>query len=169
MLLAPGQIRYLYLNCGVVALKVIFLDIDGVLNSEKYIRRCGRYGVVIDPTRMVLLKQIVDQTNAKIVLSSSWREHWSKDAKASDSVGKELDAVFNKYGLTIFDKTDEFSRREVEIEAWLMMHPKTLAFVVLDDRFLDSPVLRGHVVKTSNYVDGLDEAGVQKAINILNS
>lgn len=150
-------------------MKVIFLDFDGVLNSEKYVRTCDEHGLIIDPSRMALLKQIVDATDAKIVLSTSWREHWNNNFKKADSIGKEIDNVFGSYELTVLDKTDVYSRRETEIEAWLMMHPETESFVVLDDRLLDSPVLRGHFIKTSNYFDGLDETDVKKAIDILNS
>lgn len=149
-------------------MKVIFLDFDGVLNSEKYVGACGHCGVILDPSRMALLKRIVDATGAKIVLSTSWREHWDKNIENADSIGKEIDNVFRRHGLTIWDKTDVYSRREVEIEMWLALHPETEAFVVLDDRFLDSPVIRGHFVKTSNYFDGLDEVAVEKAVEILN-
>lgn len=149
-------------------MKVVFLDFDGVLNSEKYVCACGHYGVILDPTRMALLKRIVDATGAKIVLSTSWREHWNKDVEKADAVEKKINAIFSSYGLTILDKTDVYSRREAEIEAWLMMHPETVSFVVLDDRLLDSPVLRGHFVKTTNYFNGLDEKNVEDAIKILN-
>lgn len=149
-------------------MKVIFLDFDGVLNSEKYVCAFGHWGVIIDPSRMALLKQIVDATGANIVLSTSWREHWDKNTEKSDSIGKEINTIFNSFELTIFDKTDTYSRREVEIEMWLAMHLETEAFAVLDDRLLDSPVLQGHFVKTSNYFDGLDETDVKKAIDILN-
>ena len=42
---------------GKMPRKVIFLDFDGVLNTEKYVSACGYFGVIIDPARMVLLKQ----------------------------------------------------------------------------------------------------------------
>lgn len=150
-------------------MKVVFLDFDGVLNSEKFVCSCEHSGVILDPTRMALLKRIIDATGANIVLSTSWREHWSKDAEKADTVGREINASFSKFGLTILDKTDVYSRREVEIEAWLMMHPGIVSFVVLDDRLLDSPALRGHFVKTANYLDGIDENNVEDAIRILNS
>ena len=82
-------------------MKVIFLDFDGVLNSEKYIRTCGHYGVIIDPSRMVMLKEIIDKTDAKIVLSTSWREHWSKDASLCNDTGREINRIFAEYSLEI--------------------------------------------------------------------
>lgn len=48
--------------------KYIFLDIDGVLITEK------GYGE-LDVFCQLQLKNIVDVTNAKIVISSSWRKH----------------------------------------------------------------------------------------------
>lgn len=150
-------------------MKVIFLDFDGVLNSSKYLLRCEAHGVAIDPSRMILLKQIVDATNAKIVLSTSWREHWSKNSRECDSIGVLINDIFSKYGLLIWDKTPELhARREKEIKSWLDKHPEVKNFVVLDDRLLSADYLNGHFIKTSNYFDGLDEEDVQKVIAILN-
>ena len=153
-----------------IVCKIIFLDFDGVLNSEKYLAAHEGYGVMLDPTRMVLLKQIVDATDAKIVLSTSWREHWSNDLTKCDSTGVLMNRLFDTYGLQIFDKTPKLhKRRETEIKTWLDQHPEVESFVVLDDMLLSADYLKGHFVKTSNYFDGLDESDKQKAIAILNS
>lgn len=50
--------------------KVIFLDIDGVLNDEGL-----RYdeGHIIDNQFVLNLRRIIDKTGAEIVLTSSWR------------------------------------------------------------------------------------------------
>ena len=150
-------------------MKVIFLDFDGVLNSANYLLGREDCGVVIDPTRMVLLKQIAQATDAKIVLSTSWREHWSKNPAECDSTGVLINSIFGKYDLQILDKTPELrARREVEIINWLDKHPEVKNFVVLDDRLLSADYLNGHFIKTSNYFGGLDETDVQKAIDILN-
>ena len=50
-------------------MKIIFLDIDGVLNNIASL--C--YHVHIDPNLVRTLQDVVEQTEAKIVLSSSWR------------------------------------------------------------------------------------------------
>lgn len=149
-------------------MKVVFLDFDGVLNSEKYVRDCGRYGVIIDPSRMALLKQIVDATEAKIVLSTSWREHWSNLTENCDETGILINKIFKGHDLEIFDKIPKcFSKREQEIEMWLEEHPDIENYVVLDDMFLHADYLKGHCIKTSNYREGLDKDDVQKAIEIL--
>ena len=150
-------------------MKIIFLDFDGVLNSEKYVKNCGEYGVIIDPLRIILLKQIVDATNAKIVLSTSWREHWDKENNKCDSIGRKINEIFKKYNLSIFDKTPKLhNSREEEIKEWLKRHPETQNFVVLDDMLLGAKFLEGHFVKTSNFFNGLEENDVEKATEILN-
>lgn len=60
--------------------RVIFLDIDGVLNSEEYYKSRqrkwdGEFRFIydIDSTAIERLNNILDKTQAQIVLSSSWR------------------------------------------------------------------------------------------------
>ena len=59
-------------------MKIIFLDIDGVLNSDEYfdkIKNLNINGIEndIDISKIILLKKSLDETGAKIVLTSSWR------------------------------------------------------------------------------------------------
>ena len=59
-------------------MKIIFLDIDGVLNSDEYfdkIKNLNINGIEndIDIRKIILLKKSLDETGAKIVLTSSWR------------------------------------------------------------------------------------------------
>lgn len=155
---------------GGVFMKVIFLDFDGVLNTEKYIRSCAEFGLIIDPSKMALLKQIADATNARIILSTSWREHWDEETQNCDNIGIEINDIFEQYSLHILGKTPILNCcREDEIAVWLKSNPQVVNFVVLDDRFLDSELIRGHFVKTSGYSKGLDEISVEMAIDILNS
>lgn len=150
-------------------MKFLFVDFDGVLNSDYYLRTCNECGLIIDPSRMELLKQIIDKTGAKIVLSTSWREHWDKDTANCNQTGIEINEIFGEYGLEIFDKTSKLNlKREDEIKAWLNEN-KVENFIVLDDAFLSSNFLDGHFIKTSNYFNGLDETDVEKAIEILNN
>ncbi|MBP3534398.1 MAG: hypothetical protein J6J53_00140 [Muribaculaceae bacterium] len=60
-------------------MKLIFLDIDGVLNSYKFLQNLPEDSFGIDNTRLPILKRITDSTDAKIVLSSSWRKNWDSD------------------------------------------------------------------------------------------
>lgn len=149
-------------------MRVIFLDFDGVLNSRRYLLSCGETDLAIDPARIAILKEIVDATGAKIVLSTSWREHWSADPKECGSTGQLMNEIFSAHGMQIFDKTPNLSApRTEEIRNWLAAHPETTNFVVLDDMFLGADFLTGHFVKTSFYAHGLDKPEAEEAIAIL--
>jgi hypothetical protein len=51
-------------------MKILFLDIDGVLNTYKENYKPVDY---LDKNKIALLKRIIDETKCKIVISSSWR------------------------------------------------------------------------------------------------
>ena len=61
--------------------KYLFLDFDGVLNTGKYARQMKRegidpfdeFGAMFDPEAIANLKHIVELTDCKIILSSTWR------------------------------------------------------------------------------------------------
>ena len=149
-------------------MKVVFLDFDGVLNGDEYVRRCGRFGVILNPEKMELLKQLVDKTDANIVLSTSWREHWDMAQEGCDAIGQEINRIFSQYRLQIYDKVPHRTYgREKNIRSWLQDHPEVSTYVVLDDQFLDGENIRGHFVKTSNLRGGLCAEDVLKAIDIL--
>lgn len=153
-------------------MKIIFLDIDGVLNSTQYDRmRTNKQGN-IDETRLPLLKQLVDETKAQIVLSSSWRKHWEQEAALCDKVGQELNEVFAKHDLCIYDKTPVSvnNDRAEEIRTWLKEHNSTEQFVILDDiAFGWGAGLQDHLVKTNSRIGrGLEPKHILQATEILN-
>ena len=59
--------------------KIVFLDIDGVLNTGWWYTQMDRntpkdkYGYAFDPKSVANLKRILDETGAEIVISSSWK------------------------------------------------------------------------------------------------
>jgi hypothetical protein len=53
-------------------MKVIFLNIDGVLNCPKTINP-RNFPYVIDDRLLARLRQLLEQTAASVVLSSTWR------------------------------------------------------------------------------------------------
>lgn len=61
-------------------IKILFLDIDGVLNTKYWYSQMDRnapkdqYGYGFDPTSVANLAQIIEKTGAEIVISSSWKE-----------------------------------------------------------------------------------------------
>lgn len=149
-------------------MKIIFLDFDGVLNYERYVRAHGNDGLIIAPECMENLKRIVDATKARVVLSTSWREHWSKELDQCDDVGREINRLFSEYGIGIADKTtEERIPRERQIRLWLEAHVDVENFAVIDDLILEDEMLDGHFVKTYNGRKGLDSDNVRQAIDIL--
>jgi hypothetical protein len=133
-------------------------------------RCCGCLG--IESSKVKLLKKIVDNTSAKIVLTSTWKLDWEKSDNLSPS-GQYLVNKFKEEGLEIFDKTEEVCMdfRGAGILDWIHSH-NVEAFVILDDESFDfnDLGLSEHFVKTSFYKEdgGLQEEHVKSAIKILN-
>ncbi len=154
-------------------MKIIFLDIDGVFNSRTYDRkRNWNEQTDIDETRLPLVKKIVDETGAKIVLSSTWREHWDKAAEKCDVDGIYINKTFAKFGLEVYDKTPDLglsADRPDEIRSWLNSTKENIeSFVIIDDYRYGWGELSDNFVKTNPHFGlGLEEEHVQKAIEIL--
>ena len=154
-------------------MKIVFLDIDGVLNSLNYRRRMGMqyFSEIIDRQKMPLLKKIVEATNAKIVLSTTWRKYWNEGESQLDPAGENINRIFGEYGMSVYSKTPvlENSGRAAEIKAWLRRNPYVEGFVILDDKDFGWPAdLRAHFIRTDLNGDGLEEAQVREAIAVLN-
>ena len=154
-------------------MKIIFLDIDGFLNSSDYRKQLGiqYFSEIIDRRKMPLLKNIVDATDAKIVLSTSWRKFWNEEELQLDPAGQYINDVFTEYGLSVYGKTPvmEESGRNTEIKVWLDGKWYVDRYVILDDKdFGWSPELRAHFIQTDLNGDGLEEAQVREAIEVLN-
>ncbi len=154
-------------------MKVIFLDFDGVLNSDQYdSERDQTADTNIDESRLPLLKQIVDATGAKIVLSTTWRCYWEENPNDCDAIGIWMNALFAKYGLEIFGKTPRLSfraGRKAEVLSWLEFAPEQVdSFVIIDDYAFGWEELTSRLVKTSAHIGrGLELCHVEKAIDIL--
>lgn len=154
-------------------MKVIFLDIDGVLNNQFSKSRCG-YFIGIDNDKVKRLKGIVDATTAKIVLVSSWKVDWERvDKDSQNNIGNYLDRKLKRERLSILDKTsDQGMDRGKGINDWISRH-SVETWIVLDDEIFDDyekMEIMQHLVKTdySNENGGLQSEHVSKAIEILN-
>ena len=103
-------------------MKVIFLDIDGVLNCSKT-RNTRKLPYVIDPKLLKRFKRVLKRTGAKVVLSSTWRY---------DPAG-----LFSakRWGLPFISITPDKPRqpRRNEILSWLKDHPRVKRYAVVDD------------------------------------
>ena len=155
-------------------MKVIFLDVDGVLNCQTTEDLCGGY-LGIEDRLVKNLKEIVDKTGANIILCSSWKTHWHKERKSEQgNLGIYLDRKLRKHHLTILDKTnDHGSDRGHGIRRYLAENPKVTSWCVLDDDIFgdyDECEIMDHLVHTEFYRPhgGLCEEHVQKAMEILN-
>lgn len=160
-------------------MKAIFLDVDGVLNCSTSKSYCHDdiCGVItgIDSDKVKRLAKIVEATGAEIVLSSDWKDGWSKYyTSPKPSHAKYLDNHLYKKGrLTIKDKTLSTSKgswfRGEEILAYLRSHKDVENYVILDDTFFEdfsTKEIEEHLVLT-DYKVGLTDTDVNKAIKIL--
>lgn len=148
-------------------MKVIFLDIDGVLTSVIYDRQKGPDDTYIDKSRLALIRGLVDRTGARIVLSSSWRRSWEPEC---DGTGIRLAETFAEAGLEIYGKTPElgYMQRPNEIREWLAEHPDVRGFVIFDDERFEFGDLSEHFIKTNHRIGrGLEEEHVEAALKLL--
>lgn len=152
-------------------MKVIFLDFDGVLNNARYRNSVpDYYSNFIDESRMPFLKQIVEETGAVIVLTTTWRMYWDENTVRTSEYTQKINSIFTKYGLTIYSKTDTFDEnRNFEISLWLCRN-EVENYVILDDvDFRWCNENRKHFIKTDDDNKGLDEQTTNLAIRILNN
>lgn len=169
-------------------MKVVFLDIDGVLNSEASLMEDES----LEEALILNLKELVEKTGAEIVLSSSWRTMFNPLRRLMDRLAK---VGLYLYGLTPEGvswewaekhnlkpstryrdtytnwegkKIDITSDRGAEIFKWLFDHKEIESFVILDDEEFDiKNYFPDKLIKTS-YKTGLTQEDVKKAIKILN-
>ena len=152
---------------------VIFLDIDGVLNCQSSKSRCAGF-IGIDNSKVKVLRKIVEQTSAKIVLVSSWKSDWEPSRKEiQNEHGNYLDKKLRREGLRILDKTrDGGGKRGVGIIEWLNSHAGVTSWVGLDDKIFPDYEECGileHLVKTDYYSEngGLREEHIEPAVKML--
>ena len=152
-------------------MKIVFLDIDGVLNSNAYDRMRGLYDGPIDESRLPLLKRLLEKGQAQAVLTSSWRRHWDPEGIETDYTGKMLEEQFYKFDIELYDKTPELGARAEEITAWLRGAEEEIeSFVILDDIFFGWGTLAPRLVRTDARIGrGLEEHHITEALEILNT
>ena len=113
-------------------MKVIFLDIDGVLSSMRSSAALGGYPAAgsptswgkFDDTAVKLLQEAIRQTGAIVVLSSSWRNEVNREA------------LQWRLGIRIEDVTrsgTDAEPRGAQIHDWLIRHPGVETYAILDD------------------------------------
>ena len=158
-------------------MNIIFLDIDGVLNYQKYFKgqkdlRINYYKTLyyknyqiklliqlldIDQNKLYLLKEIINNTNSKVVISSSWRNL---------KIYPLIEDYLIKIGIPIIGITPYIdSKRGLEIKTYLNNHKINNYIIIDDDIFPDfDEELLSHMIHTSFFGEGLNDDNVYEAI-----
>lgn len=161
--------------------KVLFLDIDGVLNSNFWNDNHQREisdGILIDEKKIKLLAYLVKKTNSKIILHSGWRTWFDSELKPLRIEAKRLIELLEREDLHIDGLTPDLTTEEIrktkkfslvkadEILLWLKSHNDVSGWVVLDDLDLHNVQVAQHQVKPDQTA-GLTVEDVEKAVKIL--
>lgn len=120
-------------------MKIIFLDIDGVLNcQDAYMNGECQYQTWVDTTGKKeqyqqfcvrsknLLNKLIDETNSKIVISSTWRfsgiDFMRKIWKHEQMHGEIIDITPSFRSVKLSDTKSYTVPRGCEIDAWLKVN-----------------------------------------------
>ncbi len=168
---------------------IIFLDFDGVLNTEKYyceLKSKGlpsddKYGQLFDPEAVSNLRKIIDVTGARIVVSSSWRymglnvlqRMWyDRDLPGRIVDITPLHLLDDKLRDTDLTQVDMLSLcRGNEIKWYfdevLDANSDSRRFVIFDDLKEVLPELQDHFIRIDPII-GITEKDVERAIEVIN-
>lgn len=157
-------------------IKVIFLDIDGVLNgddgpplfSEGWPLSHLETHLIEKINQIVEALDQISEIKTKIVISSSWRVRFSLEEITEMLKTKGLRVEIIDATPRIFPRRmSEYIQRGQEIKSWLqnVKEYQIDKFIILDDES-DMMELRKFLIKT-NYKTGITDADVNKAINML--
>lgn len=126
-----------------MSVKVIFLDIDGVLNNNQSDRviikaESGRH--VVSPTRVKILNCLIRESGAKLVVTSTWR--LGETIESMTQILHDIGVVdFKIIGITP-NLPETYTLRGNEILAWVKENVSLLgvkhyyefkSYVILDD------------------------------------
>lgn len=164
--------------------KVLFLDIDGVLNTERQHDRCveaglayvDNFGYAFDPVSVANLKRIVDETGADIVISSSWK-FWGLSTMqklwaSRELPGKIIDVTPNNVSdemlLSVdLDLMDLPAGKGSEIKEWLSTSGQQVThYAILDDLPDMLPEQQSHFVQIDPRI-GITKDDADRIITIL--
>ena len=135
-------------------MKVIFLDIDGVLNTNS--------DREISDDKLKLLSELVSKTGADVVLSSSWRYGWNKpELNQPGTRIYRLKQLLKDNDIVIKDTIGLDLTKSIQIKNYLNTNMIS-NYVVLDDEPIDT----ANLVKT-DAEQGLTQSDCQKAYQLL--
>ena len=157
---------------------IIFLDIDGPINTiknmrqQRYLRKSINSAFIELPrSNFMALKHIVKNTNADVVISSNWRIG-STDREPSDAY-KNFCSQAVKYDIYPIGWTPIINKKYkgVEIKKWLEEYERInnskVPYIIIEDN-IDTVIKihKGHVIYTSSY-SGLNMQTASVAIRVL--
>jgi hypothetical protein len=155
-------------------MKVIFLDIDGVLNyTDWYVddRNPGNlYGEEgdIDPLCANRIINICNNTEAKVVITSDWRLSWYGTQIRLARMGLDENLVIDKTPERPYVSIRGYDHsRGAEINDWLFAHPECNNYVIIDDRTDFKENQMGNFIHINRKI-GITDEDMNKAIAILN-
>lgn len=157
-------------------MNIIFLDIDGVLNTSHFAMKDykNKYGgyLIIDPEKLIILKKICDLTNSSVVLSTGWKFILDENLNPLDVNGKFLLEMFNEYDIPLVGKTKTIPKdlgdgkvlqfwKEYEIIDYLSNHPLVKHFCIIDDEEKGLESLLDYLIKTKDYQMNENDEGLK--------
>lgn len=135
-------------------MKVIFLDIDGVLNTN------SDREILND--KLKLLSELVSKTGADVVLSSSWRYGWNKpELNKPGTRIYRLKQLLKDNDIVIKETIGLDLTKSMQIKNYLNTNMIS-NYIVLDD----DPIDTDNLVQTNGDV-GLTQLDCQKASQLL--
>lgn len=148
-------------------MKVLFLDVDGVLNHHAFLvaheaaidlDSSGR--AEIDPVAVARLRHVLETTGAKVCISSSWR-HWMG--------GDVLRSFFATYGVEVVGATPAHivSPRGEEISEWIARHRSEVDVYAVVDDYHDAGLGHEGVFVHTDGLKGLTDDDCVELIRIL--
>lgn len=146
-------------------MKVIFLDIDGVVNSEECLMRGDAHGGIlgIDPYLAFTFGKItLALPDVQVVLSSSWR-HWPDGRK---TIEEKVCPIFDVTPIAAWEPHG--TQRGREIKAWLGKHPEVTQYAIIDDDSDMLPEQQPNFFHTS-WKKGITEEIAQEIIDHFNN
>lgn len=150
-------------------MKVLFLDIDGVVNKQENFDRSRGMGLYpIDSYCAFLVGRIQLQTGCEVVLSSSWRN----DPEGVKNVSERVVELLGKTGNHKWDGKIRNARghdwphelRGDEVNDWLAEHPEVTKYAILDD---DSDFYDDQPLFKTTFKDGLTDEIAEAVIEHL--
>jgi len=143
-------------------MNIIFLDFNGVLDTNENMDE-------IDRENLLRLKRITEETNSKIVISSSIKNGYMMTGKKGKMLNYLLSTLESE-SIEVIGFTPHLDSREEEIKKYLEEHGEIENFCILDDDYYMES-FKDNLVKLPCQIEigqtGLTDYHMNLAIEIL--